>query len=57
LLFKQVTGEWNVNAPQLRERRVTVRELLETFDEWQITHVPRELNERANRLANEALDG
>ena len=56
LVVRQVTGEWDTNDPTLRERRVTVRELLDAFDDWSIAHVPRELNERADDLANEALD-
>lgn len=56
LVVKQVRGEWNTNDPELRERRVTVRELLDEFDRWSIAHVPREINERADSLANEALD-
>jgi ribonuclease HI len=35
---------------------VTVRELLAGFDRWSLEHVPREINDRADRLANEALD-
>ncbi|UPV73328.1 ribonuclease HI family protein [Halorussus limi] len=56
LIVKQVTGAWNTNDPELRERRVTVRELLADFDDWELSHVPREINERADKLANEALD-
>jgi ribonuclease HI len=56
LVVNQVTGEWNVNDPDLRECRVRVRSALAAFDEWSLTHVPREANERADRLANEALD-
>ncbi|QLG28600.1 ribonuclease HI family protein [Halorarum halophilum] len=57
LVVKQVRGEWNVNEPTLRERRVRARELLDGFDRWSIDHVPREINERADDLANEAFDG
>jgi ribonuclease HI len=57
LIVKQVTGAWNANDPGLRERRVRVHELLQGFDRWSLTHVPREINERADSLANEALDG
>lgn len=57
LIVKQVRGEWDTDAPDLRERRVRARELLMEFDEWTITHVPRDLNDRADELANEALDG
>ncbi|WP_280536762.1 ribonuclease HI [Halopenitus sp. POP-27] len=56
LIVKQVRGEWNTNDPTLREHRVDVRELLEEFDRWSIAHVPRSVNERADTLANEALD-
>jgi ribonuclease HI len=56
LIVKQVRGEYDANDPQLREHRVTVRELLAGFDDWSLTHVPREINERADELANDALD-
>ncbi len=56
LIVKQVRGEWNTNDPELRERRVRVRELLSGFDRWSVEHVPREVNRRADELANEALD-
>ena len=56
LIVKQVTGAWNVNDPELRERRVRALELLENFDEWTLQHVPREINERADELANEAFE-
>lgn len=56
LIVKQVTGAWKTNDPELRERRVTARELLDGFDSWSLKHVPREINERADNLANEALD-
>lgn len=56
LIVKQVRGEWDANDPGLRERRVRVRELLDRFDDWRIEHVPRETNERADELANDALD-
>lgn len=56
LIVKQVRGEWNTNDPDLREKRVRVRELLTGFDDWHIEHVPREINDRADELANGALD-
>jgi ribonuclease HI len=56
LVVRQVRGEWNTNDPVLRERRVQVLELLEGFESWSIEHVPREINDRADELANEALD-
>ena len=56
LIVKQVRGEYDTNNPELRERRVTVHELLSTFEEWTLEHVPREINSRADGLANEAMD-
>jgi len=56
LVLKQLRGEYDVNVPELRERRVRAMELLETFEDWELQHVPRELNDRADALANEALD-
>ncbi|MWG35436.1 ribonuclease HI [Halomarina oriensis] len=56
LVVKQVKGAWNTNDPELREKRVRARELLREFDEWSLDHVPREINDRADELANEALD-
>ena len=56
LVEKQVKGAWDTNDPELREKRVRARELLERFEDWSLTHVPREVNDRADELANEALD-
>jgi ribonuclease HI len=56
LIVKQIRGEYETNDPDLRERRVRVHELLRSFEDWSLTHVPREINERADELANEALD-
>ena len=56
LICKQVRGEYGTDQPALRERRVTVRELLAGFEDWTLEHVPREVNDRADARANEALD-
>jgi ribonuclease HI len=56
LVVKQVHGEYDANDPQLREHRVTVHELLACFDDWSLEHVPREINDRADELATDALD-
>ena len=57
LVVRQVRGEWNTDDPQLRERRIRARELLARVEEWSIDHVPREINDRADELVNDALDG
>lgn len=56
LIVKQVRGEYDVNNPELREYRVRVHELLSEFEEWSLSHVPRDINERADKLANEAFE-
>ena len=56
LIVKQVRGEWDANEPTLRERRVRVRGLLREFDRWSLEHVPREINSRADDLANDAFN-
>jgi ribonuclease HI len=56
LIVRQMTGEWDTNDPTLREKRLDAREVLTSFDNWSITHVPRDLNDRADELANDALD-
>ncbi|MFB6092610.1 MAG: ribonuclease HI [Haloquadratum sp.] len=56
LVVRQIRGEYDTNSPELRERRVRVLELLDSFDRWSIDHVPREVNDRADKLATEALD-
>jgi len=56
LIVKQVNGEYDTNNPDLREYRVQVRELLTGFSEWSLSHVPRNINERADKLANEAFE-
>ncbi|PSQ33829.1 ribonuclease H [Halobacteriales archaeon SW_12_69_24] len=57
LVVRQVRGEYDTNDPTLREKRVRVRELLAAVEEWTIEHVPREINDRADELLNDALDG
>lgn len=56
LIVRQVTGQYDVRAPNLQERRVRARELLASFDDWSLEHVPRSVNDRADELATEALD-
>ncbi len=56
LVVRQVRGEYGVSDPGLREYRVRARELLDSFGEWSLSHVPREINARADELANEAFD-
>lgn len=55
LVLKQLTGGYDVTDPTLKEYRVAARDQLTAFDAWTTAHVPREANERADSLANDAL--
>jgi ribonuclease HI len=56
LVVRQVRGEYRVKDVALRELHARVREALKEFERWSIRNVPRDQNERADRLVNEALD-
>lgn len=57
LIVRQVQGRYRVRNATLRPLYVELRALIDTLDEFQISHVPREQNQRADALANAALDG
>jgi ribonuclease HI len=56
LVVRQVRGEYRVKDAALQDLHARVREALEGFERWSIRNVPREENEHADRLVNEALD-
>ena len=56
LIAHQVRGEWKVKEKHLQPLRDEVQRELESFSDWTIRNVPREQNERADELLNEALD-
>ena len=56
LVIKQVNGIYQVKHPVMRERHRQALDLLAGFKAWTATHVPRERNAEADRLANLALD-
>ncbi|MEM8781760.1 MAG: ribonuclease HI family protein [Planctomycetota bacterium] len=56
LMVNQVHGRWKIKADHLRELCVEARSGLATLDHWELTHVRRELNRRADELANRAMD-
>ena len=56
LVERQVRGEYRVKKPELRILHERVLEALESFDRWSIRSVPREQNELADALVNEAID-
>ena len=57
LLVRQMTGAYRVRAPALRALYVKASAAAARFDSVKYEQVPREQNARADRLANQALDG
>jgi probable phosphoglycerate mutase len=57
LLVKQMRGEYRVKNPALRTLSLEAAQLARTIGRVEYVHVPRERNELADRLVNEALDG
>lgn len=56
LLVRQLDGEYRVKSPNLKPLFAEVRRLVEKLPRVEFEHVRRELNTRADGLANEALD-
>ena len=54
--LRQAREEAGLTLGDIHEETKIPMGLLESFEEWTLTHVPREVNERADTLANEALD-
>lgn len=56
LVVRQVEGTYKVKHPDMIPLHRQARALLGRFEEATVSHVPRELNRKADRLANRALD-
>jgi ribonuclease HI len=57
LLVCQMRGEYKVKNPGLKVLHADAQRLVARLGSVRFEHVRRELNERADRLANEAMDG
>ncbi len=55
LVVRQVQGRYKVKKATLRPLYLRVAELLGRLDGFTLTHIPREQNTEADRLANAAL--
>ncbi len=51
LLVRQLTLRYKVKSPRLAPLHEKARSLLEGFQSWAARHVPREENEKADRIA------
>ena len=56
LLVRQMSGRYRVKHPGLKPLHLRAAGLVRDFESFVFTHVPREENRDADRLANEALD-
>jgi ribonuclease HI len=56
LLIKQLKGEYRVKSPGLKPLFEEARRLLARFASVKLTHIRRELNGEADRLANQGID-
>lgn len=56
LLANQVNGLWKVKHPGIAELHKKAKALLKDYSSISISHVRREYNREADRLANEAID-
>jgi ribonuclease HI len=56
LMVRQITGDYRVKSELLAPLYEQAQQKLLRFDVWQIKHVKREHNSRADELANLAMD-
>lgn len=56
LMVRQILGEYKVKEPHLKKMWEKAKTVIEKFKQFKIEHVRRELNKRADALANQALD-
>jgi probable phosphoglycerate mutase len=56
LMVRQINGQYKVKSPDLRPLYERARQLLGGIRAWEMVHVLRHLNARADELANRAMD-
>jgi ribonuclease HI len=56
LAVEQISGNWKIKEPSLRRQVAKVRDLLAGFSSCRFVHIPREENQEADALVNEAID-
>jgi ribonuclease HI len=56
LVVRQINGQYRVRKPDLQPLHRRAMRLLARIPETAVQHVPRERNQGADRLANEAMD-
>jgi ribonuclease HI len=56
LLVRQIEGDYKVKSETLRPLHSRALQLIARLGRFEITHVPRGKNKRADKLANKAID-
>lgn len=56
LVVKQINGKYSVKNAALKLFHNQAMQFLLTFDSYKISHIPREQNKLADKLANKAID-
>src|SRR6476620_6369663 len=56
LMVKQIAGAYKVRSADLKPLFDQAREMISRLHSFRITHIPREKNREADRLANLAMD-
>ena len=56
LMVRQINGEYKVKSPNLKPLYQEAISLLGRFKSWEVIHVYRENNKRADEMANKAMD-
>lgn len=56
LVVSQLKGDWKIKSDRLRSLAVRARGLFDRFERASISHVRRELNADADKLANQGMD-
>jgi probable phosphoglycerate mutase len=56
LVVNQMSNKWQVKHAAMRPLASEAADLVRRFGRVSFTHIPRELNKHADRLANEAMD-
>lgn len=57
LLVRQINGQYKVKSDQIRPLFAQAVAMLAEFENWQVRHIFREDNKKADELVNLALDG
>lgn len=56
LATKQLKGQYKVKNPEIAQRFMEVKQLLQHFDHYKIQHIRRERNTEADAVVNKVLD-